>query len=53
MTRAENLLVRMGCPKLNLQVRASAPEAVPFYEKLGFRVEERISMGKVLPPGEP
>ena len=38
------------CPKLNLQVRASAPEAVPFYEKLGFQIEERISMGKILLP---
>ncbi len=49
---AEALLTELGCPKLNLQVRASTPEAVPFYEALGFRVEERISMGKVLPPGE-
>ena len=49
--RAEELLANMGCPKLNLQVRASSPEAVDFYEKLGYRVEERISMGKVLAPG--
>ena len=53
MRRAEARLARMGCPKLNLQVRATAPEAVGFYERLGFQVEERISMGKVLPPGAP
>jgi ribosomal protein S18 acetylase RimI-like enzyme len=53
MRRAEARLTRMGCPKLNLQVRATTPEAVGFYERLGFQVEERISMGKVLPPGEP
>ena len=47
--RAELELGRLGCPKLNLQVRASTPELVRFYESLGFRVEERISLGKVLP----
>lgn len=51
MRRAESLLAERGCPKLNLQVRASTPEAVDFYRRLGFQVEERISMGKVLPPG--
>ena len=50
MRRAEALLAEMGCPKLNLQVRVSSPDAVPFYESLGFQVEERISMGKVLAP---
>lgn len=52
MRQAEARLMRMGCPKLNLQVRATTPEAVGFYERLGFQVEERISMGKLLPPGE-
>jgi ribosomal protein S18 acetylase RimI-like enzyme len=48
MRRAEALLDEMGCPKLNLQVRSTTPEVVAFYESLGFQVEERISMGKVL-----
>ena len=52
MKRAEALLTRIGCPKLNLQIRATTPEAVGFYESLGFALEERISMGKVLPPGQ-
>ncbi len=52
MGHAEAHLADLGCPKLNLQVRGSSPDAVRFYEQLGFRVEERISMGKVLPPGE-
>jgi ribosomal protein S18 acetylase RimI-like enzyme len=30
-----------------LQVLPSNAGAIEFYEKLGFRVEERISMGKV------
>lgn len=51
MRRAEELLDGMGCPKLNLQVRSSAPEVVGFYESLGFAVEERISMGKTLSGG--
>jgi ribosomal protein S18 acetylase RimI-like enzyme len=51
MRRAEALLDEMGCPKLNLQVRPTTPEVVGFYESLGFEVEERISMGKVLSGG--
>ena len=45
---AEERLAALGCPKVNLQVRASSPEAVGFYQGLGYAVEERISMGKVL-----
>jgi ribosomal protein S18 acetylase RimI-like enzyme len=51
IARAEELLAERGCPKLNLQVRASTPEAVGFYLRLGYRVEDRISLGKLLPPG--
>jgi len=46
--RAEEALARMGCPKVNLQVFQSNAGAVAFYEKLGYRVEERVSMGKIL-----
>ena len=53
LRRIEAMLTRMGCPKLNLQFRATTPEAVGFYEKQGYVVEERVSMGKVLPPGCP
>ena len=45
---AEERLAALGCPKLNLQVRGETPEAVAFYERLGYAVEDRISMGKVL-----
>lgn len=51
MQRAEALLDELGCPKLNLQVRPTTPEVVGFYESLGFQVEERISMGKILSGG--
>jgi len=52
MDRVEADLVAMGCPKLNLQVRADNIGAVAFYRKLGFDVEERVSMGKRLPAAE-
>ncbi len=45
---AESAVIVMGCPKINLQVRADNAEVVMFYEKLGYVVEERISMGKLL-----
>jgi ribosomal protein S18 acetylase RimI-like enzyme len=48
MERVERDLTRMGCHKLNLQVRKSNEEAVAFYEKLGYSVEDRVSMGKRL-----
>ncbi len=44
----ERALEGAGSPKINLQVHSSNAAVVAFYEKLGYRVEERISMGKVL-----
>ncbi|MHC5732249.1 MAG: GNAT family N-acetyltransferase, partial [Nostoc sp.] len=46
---AESVLIAMGCLKINLQVRISNAEVVEFYRKLGYLVEERISMGKLVP----
>ena len=51
MQAIERKLDEIGCPKLNLQVRAKDREVVAFYETLGYHVEERISMGKLLPAG--
>ena len=48
MCTLEEELVKMGCPKINLQVRGSNEQAVPFYEHLGYEVEDRVSMGKRL-----
>jgi ribosomal protein S18 acetylase RimI-like enzyme len=45
---AEARLVAIGCQKINLQVRTSNAAVVEFYKKLGYMIEERISMGKRL-----
>jgi ribosomal protein S18 acetylase RimI-like enzyme len=46
--RLEQALAGRGCLKVNLQVRASNAGVVAFYEKLGYAVEPRVSMGKRL-----
>ena len=38
----------LGCVKLNLQVRDGNDVVVAFYERLGFGVEPRVSLGKRL-----
>ncbi|HEY2104159.1 MAG TPA: GNAT family acetyltransferase [Candidatus Binataceae bacterium] len=48
MAAAEARLRTLGCPKINLQVRASNADTVRFYQALGWATEERISMGKRL-----
>jgi ribosomal protein S18 acetylase RimI-like enzyme len=48
MKNVEAGLVEMGCPKLNLQIRAGNAQVQSFYNSLGYTVEERISMGKRL-----
>ncbi len=49
MHRVEQGLKDIGCTKLNLQVRASNETAVSFYRRLGYDVEQRVSMGRRLP----
>ena len=46
---AEARLYALGCRKINLQVRATNRAVVAFYERLGYAVEERASLGKRLP----
>jgi ribosomal protein S18 acetylase RimI-like enzyme len=46
--QAEAKLREQGCPKVNLQVRSSNRAVIEFYERLGFQVEEVVSMGKRL-----
>ena len=48
MAEAERLLRAAGCAKINLQVRTGNAGAIAFYEKLGFRVDDCVSLGKRL-----
>lgn len=48
MAHAEQTLLAMGCPKLNLQVRADNAAAKGFYQALGYSVDSVESLGKRL-----
>ncbi|MBD2612000.1 MAG: GNAT family acetyltransferase [Nostoc sp. ZfuVER08] len=48
MNAAEAELKKLGCPKVNLQVRSSNKSVIAFYEKIGFTDSNVISMGKCL-----
>jgi ribosomal protein S18 acetylase RimI-like enzyme len=48
VTEAERLLRLVGCPKINLQVRATNKDVIEFYRKLGYSIDDVISMGKRL-----
>jgi ribosomal protein S18 acetylase RimI-like enzyme len=50
MAEAERRLVELGCPKVNLQVRASNAEALAFYRALGYDPDGSVSLGKRLIP---
>ncbi len=48
MNRVESELKKLGCVKLNLQVRATNRGVIEFYKKLGYKIEDHVSMGKLL-----
>ena len=48
MAEAERMLRVLGCPKINLQVRSANREAIEFYSKVGFAIDDVVSMGKRL-----
>ena len=48
LNEAEDLLRDMGCPKINLQVRSSNVDVVEFYRRIGYSVDDVVSMGKRL-----
>lgn len=50
---AERRLRALGCAKINLQVRSTNPAVVAFYQRLGYAVEERVSLGKRLGNSNP
>ncbi len=48
MERAEVVLKKVGCLKINLQVRETNKEVIYFYKSLGYSEDNVISMGKRL-----
>jgi ribosomal protein S18 acetylase RimI-like enzyme len=53
MQHVEESLAAIGCPKLNLQIRASNQSALAFYERIGYAADEVVSYGKRLIPDTP
>jgi ribosomal protein S18 acetylase RimI-like enzyme len=53
MQRVEKLLLSMGCPKINIQVRPSNAEVLAFYRGMGYAQDEAVSLGKRLIPDDP
>jgi ribosomal protein S18 acetylase RimI-like enzyme len=52
MECAESLLKEAGCPKVNLQVRSSNGGVIEFYRRIGYGVDDVVSMGKRLETDE-
>lgn len=48
VAEAERRLHELGCAKINLQVRSANTAAMEFYRRIGFQVDEVVSMGKRL-----
>lgn len=53
MREAEQRLLALGCPKVNLQVRLENLEVLKFYEALGYTDDRVVGMGRRLIPDEP
>ena len=48
MAAAEDQLRAMGCPKINLQVRATNKAVLDFYFRIGFGDDQVMGLGKRL-----
>src|SRR6188508_199666 len=48
LAHAVEALRQRGCPKINLQVLPDNRAVVGFYQRHGFKVEDRVSMGRAL-----
>ena len=48
MNSVETEFRKMGCPKINLQIRTGNDMMTFFYQKLGFTKDHVVSMGKRL-----
>lgn len=48
MMEAERLLRQRDCPKINLQVRTNNGSVIEFYRRIGYAVDDVVSLGKRL-----
>ena len=46
LKEAEKGLRAAGCPKINLQIRETNKEVIRFYERVGYKTDPVLSMGK-------
>jgi len=53
MRHIEERLTALGCPKLNVQIRATNQAVLEFYRKIGYAADEAVSLGKRLIPDLP
>ena len=49
VAHALDALSQLGCIKTNLQIRSDNRQVIAFYQSLRFQIEDRISMGLILP----
>jgi ribosomal protein S18 acetylase RimI-like enzyme len=48
MAEAERLLIGVGCPKINLQIREENSDVIAFYRAIGYEPDRVVSLGKRL-----
>jgi ribosomal protein S18 acetylase RimI-like enzyme len=48
MAEVERLVRERGCPKINLQARTTNAAVIEFYKRIGFTVDDVVSLGKRL-----
>ena len=48
MDAIEARLIKIGCPKINILVRAGNAGALNFFQEIGYNTEEITSLGKRL-----
>ena len=53
MAEVERLLRTLHCPKINLQVRTGNRSVIEFYQRLGYSVDQVVSLGKRLENDDP
>ena len=48
MEAVEEKIGGLGCPKINIQVRADNKDTLKFYESIGYKIDKVVSIGKRL-----